>query len=257
MSESIQPIVEVRDAHKSFGNLEVLKGVDMQVEKGKIVAVIGSSGSGKSTLLRALNNLSPLDHGEVWLDGVQVNKPMNSRTYERHINLVRQQIGMVFQHFNLFPHLTVLENITLAPKLLKGMTDQDAIEVARHQLDRVGLLERIDYYPSNLSGGQKQRVAIARALAMEPKVMLFDEATSALDPELVDEVNLVMKQLAEEDMTMIIVTHEMAFAEDTADHVIFMDQGVVCEEGPPSMLFHNPSQERTQGFLRKHLANNN
>lgn len=254
MTHSSQPIIEVRDAHKSYGALEVLKGVDMSVQKGQIVAVIGSSGSGKSTLLRAINDLDPLNKGEVWLDGIQVNKSLPHRAYERHINTVRQQIGMVFQHFNLFPHLTVLENITLAPKLLKNLSDDDAVDLARKQLDHVGMLERIDYYPSNLSGGQKQRVAIARALAMEPKVMLFDEATSALDPELVEEVNLVMKKLAEEDMTMIIVTHEMSFAEDTADHVIFMDQGVVCEEGPPSMLFHNPTQERTQEFLRKHLA---
>jgi polar amino acid transport system ATP-binding protein len=253
MSES-NPIIEVRDAHKNYGPLEVLKGVNLSVDRGQIVALIGPSGSGKSTLLRAINELDPLDHGEVWLDGMQVNKPLPPRAYERHINLVRQQIGMVFQHFNLFPHLTVLENITLAPKLLKNMSDADARDLAERQLRHVGMLDRIDYYPSRLSGGQKQRVAIARALAMEPKAMLFDEATSALDPELVDEVNQVMKQLAEEHMTMIIVTHEMDFAEDTADRVVFMDGGVVVEEGPPDVLFHSPTQERTREFLRKHLA---
>jgi polar amino acid transport system ATP-binding protein len=249
-------IIEVKNAHKSYGPIEVLKGVDLSVERGQIVAVIGPSGSGKSTLLRAINELDPLDEGEVWLDGVQVNKPLSPRAYERHINMVRQQIGMVFQHFNLFPHLTVLENITLAPMLLKNMSKDDAKDMAERQLRRVGLLERIDYYPSKLSGGQKQRVAIARALAMEPKAMLFDEATSALDPELVEEVNQVMKQLAEEDMTMIIVTHEMGFAEDTADRVIFMDGGVVVEEAPPRVLFHSPVQDRTREFLRKHLARN-
>jgi len=247
------PFIDIRHAAKSYGALEVLKDISLQVSKGQIVAIIGPSGSGKSTLLRAINDLDPLTGGEVWLEDMQINKKLPHRQYEKHINHVRQQIGMVFQHFNLFPHLTVRENITLAPKMLKGISDTEADTLAEEQLDRVGLLERIDYYPSQLSGGQKQRVAIARALAMKPKVMLFDEATSALDPELVEEVNLVMKKLAEEHMTMIIVTHEMAFAESVCDRVLFMDQGVVVEEGPPDILFKNPKNERTQNFLRKHL----
>ena len=254
---STTPILEVRDAHKSFGDINVLKGIDMSVERGQIVAIIGSSGSGKSTLLRAMNDLEPLDKGEVWLDGIQVNKPAGTRSYETHINQVRQQIGMVFQHFNLFPHLSIEENVTLAPKMLKKMTKEDARTLAEQQLDKVGLLDRIDFYPSQLSGGQKQRVAIARALAMEPKVMLFDEATSALDPELVEEVNQTMQQLAKEHMTMVIVTHEMRFAEDVADRVIFMDGGVVAEEGPPEVIFHSPSDARTQNFLRKLLEERN
>ena len=250
---SDRPIIDIRHAAKSYGSLEVLKDISLQVQKGQIVAIIGPSGSGKSTLLRAINDLDPLSSGEVWLDDTQVNKALPTRQYETHINSVRQNIGMVFQHFNLFPHLTVRENITLAPKMLKGISKAEADQLAVEQLNKVGLLDRIDYYPSQLSGGQKQRVAIARALAMKPKVMLFDEATSALDPELVEEVNLVMKQLAEEHMTMIIVTHEMGFAQDVCDRVLFMDQGVVVEEGPPEVIFRNPSNERTRNFLRKHL----
>lgn len=248
-----KPFVDIRHAQKSFGALEVLKDINLQVQKGQIVAIIGPSGSGKSTLLRAINDLDPLTGGEIWLEDTQVNKKLPHRKYEQHINHVRQQIGMVFQHFNLFPHLTVRGNITLAPKMLKGLSEEEANKLAEEQLDKVGMLERIDYYPSQLSGGQKQRVAIARALAMQPKVMLFDEATSALDPELVEEVNLVMKKLAEEHMTMIIVTHEMGFAESVCDRVLFMDQGVVVEEGPPEVIFRNPKNERTQNFLRKHL----
>jgi len=249
-----QPFIDVRHAQKSYGDLEVLKDINLQVEKGQIVAIIGPSGSGKSTLLRAINDLDPLTGGEVWLEDMQVNMDLPHRQYEKHINKVRQQIGMVFQHFNLFPHLTVCENITLAPKMLKGISESEAIKLAEEQLDKVGMLERIDYYPSQLSGGQKQRVAIARALAMKPKVMLFDEATSALDPELVEEVNLVMKSLAEQHMTMIIVTHEMGFAESVCDRVLFMDEGIVVEEGPPEIIFKNPENERTKNFLRKHLA---
>jgi len=248
-----KPIIDIKHAAKSYGSLEVLKDISLQVQKSQIVAIIGPSGSGKSTLLRAINDLDPLTSGEVWLDDTQVNKTLPPRQYEAHINNVRQNIGMVFQHFNLFPHLTVRENITLAPKMLKGLSKAQADALAVEQLNKVGLLDRIDYYPSQLSGGQKQRVAIARALAMKPKVMLFDEATSALDPELVEEVNLVMKQLAEEHMTMIIVTHEMGFAQDVCDRVLFMDQGVVVEEGPPEVIFKNPVNERTQNFLRKHL----
>ncbi|WP_299867328.1 amino acid ABC transporter ATP-binding protein [uncultured Hoeflea sp.] len=256
MSEQTK-FVEIRHAQKSFGSLEVLKDISLNVERGQIVGIIGSSGSGKSTLLRAINDLSPLTGGEIWLEGVQVNKTLPHRQYETHINAMRQQVGMVFQHFNLFPHMTARENVTMAPKLLKGLSQADADKLAEEQLDKVGMLERIDYYPSQLSGGQKQRVAIARALAMKPKLMLFDEATSALDPELVEEVNLVMKKLAEEHMTMIIVTHEMDFAASVCDRVLFMDQGVVVEEGPPEVLFKNPTQTRTREFLRKHLEGAN
>ncbi|MFT6089022.1 amino acid ABC transporter ATP-binding protein [Sulfitobacter sp.] len=246
--------VDIRHAQKSYGNLEVLKDISLTVERGQIVAIIGPSGSGKSTLLRAINDLDPLTKGEIWLDGVQVNKKLPHRQYEKHINEMRQQIGMVFQHFNLFPHMTARDNVSMAPKMLKGLSNEAADKLAEEQLDKVGMLERIDYYPSQLSGGQKQRVAIARALAMHPKLMLFDEATSALDPELVDEVNQVMKKLAEEDMTMIIVTHEMDFAASVCDRVLFMDQGVVVEEGPPEVLFKNPSKARTREFLGKHLG---
>ncbi len=249
-----KPFVEIRHAQKSYGSLEVLKDISLTVERGEIVAIIGPSGSGKSTLLRAINDLDPLTGGEVILDGVQVNKSLPHRQYEKHINGMRQQIGMVFQHFNLFPHLSVRDNVTMAPKLLKGISGKEADKLAEEQLAHVGMLERIDYYPSQLSGGQKQRVAIARALAMQPKLMLFDEATSALDPELVEEVNLVMKKLAEEHMTMIIVTHEMDFAASVCDRVLFMDQGVVVEEGPPGKVFKNPDKDRTKEFLRKHLA---
>ena len=249
-----QHFVEIRNAQKSYGSLEVLKDISLTVERGQIVAIIGPSGSGKSTLLRAINDLDPLTGGEVWLEGVQVNKSLPHRQYEKHINEMRQQIGMVFQHFNLFPHLTVRENVNMAPKLLKGISAEEADKLAEEQLAHVGLSDRIDYYPSQLSGGQKQRVAIARALAMKPKLMLFDEATSALDPELVEEVNLVMKKLAEEHMTMIIVTHEMDFAAAVCDRVLFMDQGVVVEEGPPEVVFRAPKEERTREFLRKHLA---
>ncbi|MCA0871907.1 amino acid ABC transporter ATP-binding protein [Seohaeicola saemankumensis] len=245
--------VEIRHAQKSFGTLEVLKDINLTVRRGQIVGIIGSSGSGKSTLLRAINDLDPLTGGEIWLDGVQVNKKLPHRQYEKHINAMRQQVGMVFQHFNLFPHMTARENVTMAPMLLKKISREEADALAREQLDKVGMLNRIDYYPSQLSGGQKQRVAIARALAMKPKLMLFDEATSALDPELVEEVNMVMKQLAEEHMTMIIVTHEMDFAASVCDRVLFMDKGVVVEEGPPEVLFRNPAKERTREFLRKHL----
>jgi len=245
--------VEIRHAQKSFGDVEVLKDISLSVDRGQIVGIIGSSGSGKSTLLRAINDLDPLSGGEVWLDGVRVNQTLPHRAYEKHINQMRQQVGMVFQHFNLFPHMTARENVSMAPIMLKGISKDEANALAEAQLDHVGMLERIDYYPSQLSGGQKQRVAIARALAMQPKLMLFDEATSALDPELVEEVNQVMRKLAEQHMTMIIVTHEMDFAASVCDRVLFMDQGVVVEEGPPEILFKTPSQPRTREFLRKHV----
>ena len=248
-----KPMLDIRNAAKSYGALEVLKDISLTVNRGEIVAIIGPSGSGKSTLLRAINELDPLTGGEIWLVGEQINRKLPPREYERHINRVRQNIGMVFQHFNLFPHLTARGNVTLGPRLLKGLSEAEANKLAEEQLDHVGMLDRIDYYPSRLSGGQKQRVAIARALAMKPKVMLFDEATSALDPELVDEVNAVMKRLAQEHMTMVIVTHEMGFAAEVCDRVLFMDQGVVVEQGPPEVIFRNPANERTRNFLRKHL----
>ncbi|ENB9663432.1 MULTISPECIES: amino acid ABC transporter ATP-binding protein [Pseudomonas] len=246
-------MVEVKGARKAYGALEVLKGIDLSVSRGQIVAIIGPSGSGKSTLLRSINHLEVLNGGEVWLDGDQVNRPLKGRAFEQHINQVRQQMGMVFQHFNLFPHLTVCENIAIGPVKLKGYSKSAARALALEYLQKVGLANKIDEYPSRLSGGQKQRVAIARALAMEPKVMLFDEATSALDPELVEEVNLVMKQLAAEHMTMLIVTHEMRFAGEVADQIVFMDGGVVVEQGAPSDILSNPVQDRTRAFLKKHL----
>ncbi|MGJ0207460.1 amino acid ABC transporter ATP-binding protein [Ochrobactrum sp. BD67] len=248
-----KPMVEVRDVHKAYGALEVLKGINLSVERGQIIAIIGPSGSGKSTLLRSINHLETVNSGQILLDGVQVNQPLSGRAFERHINAVRQQMGMVFQHFNLFPHLNVMENITLGPIKLKGKSKQEAQELAVSLLKKVGLADKASMYPSRLSGGQKQRVAIARALAMQPKVMLFDEATSALDPELVEEVNQVMKQLAQEHMTMLIVTHEMRFAAEVSDKVLFMDKGVVVEEGKPDVIFTNPENERTRAFLRKHL----
>jgi len=248
-------MIEVKNAHKSFGSVEVLKGIDLRITRGQIVAIIGPSGSGKSTLLRAINQLETLDRGEVWLDGERVNADLKGRAFDNHINHVRQQMGMVFQHFNLFPHLNVFDNITKGPMLLKNVGREQAHALAVQLLRKVGLEDKIYAYPSHLSGGQKQRVAIARALAMEPKVMLFDEATSALDPELVDEVNLVMKQLAKEHMTMLIVTHEMRFAAEVADRVIFMDGGTVIEEGTPDRIFGSPQQDRTRSFLRKFLQN--
>ncbi|OJY66171.1 MULTISPECIES: amino acid ABC transporter ATP-binding protein [unclassified Rhizobium] len=249
------PMIELRQIRKSYGNHEVLKGIDLSVERGKIVSIIGPSGSGKSTLLRSINMLEALSSGEIWLEGQQVNRPLKGRAFENHINHIRQEMGMVFQQFNLFPHLTVLQNIMIGPMKLKGLTKPAALERANALLAKVGLTDKGDAYPARLSGGQKQRVAIARALAMQPKVMLFDEATSALDPELVEEVNQVMKQLAAEHMTMLIVTHEMRFAAEVSDHVLFMDGGGVVEQGKPDIVLSNPTEERTRAFLRKHLAN--
>ncbi len=251
---SAAPMIRLRGIRKSYGSHEVLKGIDLDVDQGRIVSIIGPSGSGKSTLLRSINMLEEISHGEIWLDGVQVNSALTGRAFETHINRIRQQMGMVFQQFNLFPHLTALENVSIAPMKLKGKSKAEAEALARTLLEKVGLADKGGAYPARLSGGQKQRVAIARALAMQPKAMLFDEATSALDPELVDEVNLVMKQLAAEQMTMIIVTHEMRFAAEVSDHVLFMDGGVVVEQGPPEQVLKAPTQERTRGFLRKHLA---
>ncbi len=242
-------MVRVINVRKRFGDNEVLKGISLEVLRGKILVIIGPSGSGKSTLLRAINHLETVNDGEIWIEDVQVNLALKGRKFEKHINQIRQNLGMVFQHFNLFPHMTVMENITMAPMLLKKISRKEAEAAARSLLQKVDLIDKVNFYPAQLSGGQKQRVAIARALAMEPKVMLFDEVTSALDPELIGEVNKVMKKLAEEHMTMLIVTHEMRFAAEVADEVIFMADGVIVEQGPPDRLFHAPAEERTRRFL--------
>jgi polar amino acid transport system ATP-binding protein len=238
------PAIEIDDLHKSFGSLEVLKGITMDVALGEVVCVIGPSGSGKSTLLRCVNRLEDPTSGRILVEGDDICDPNTD------LDLVRARIGMVFQQFNLFPHLDVLGNLTVAPRKVLKRSKDDAENKARAVLDRVGLLDKIDSYPAHLSGGQQQRVAIARALAMDPDMMLFDEATSALDPELVGEVLGVMRGLAEEGMTMMVVTHEMHFASRVADRVVFMDQGVVVEAGPPAQVLDAPSQERTQRFLR-------
>ncbi|MEG0565330.1 MAG: amino acid ABC transporter ATP-binding protein [Hungatella sp.] len=239
--------ISVKNLKKNFGNLEVLKEINMEVAEGEVVCLIGPSGSGKSTLLRCLNRLEEITAGEVMVD----QHPISDKN--TNINKVRENIGMVFQHFNLFPHLTVMENITLAPTELK-ILDKAAANLKAHQLlERVGLSDKADAYPSQLSGGQKQRVAIARSLAMNPDIMLFDEPTSALDPEMVGEVLEVMKQLVADGMTMLVVTHEMGFAREVADRVLFMDAGYIVEEGTPEEVFGNPKEERTISFLNKVL----
>ena len=240
-------MIKVHNLHKQFGELEVLKGIDEHITQGEVVAVIGPSGSGKSTFLRCLNLLETVTEGEVYVDDERINDP------KVDVNKIRQKMGMVFQQFNLFPHMTIMENITLAPVLLKKMTKEQAIEKGKELLKRVNLSEKADAYPASLSGGQKQRVAIARALAMNPEIMLFDEPTSALDPEMVGEVLDVMKDLAKSGMTMVIVTHEMGFAREVATRVLFMDQGVVMESGTPEEVFGNPKNERTRNFLAKVL----
>lgn len=239
--------IQVSDLHKSFGSNNVLKGINLDIAEGEVVCVIGPSGSGKSTLLRCLNKLEDITSGKVVVDGFDVTDP------KVDINEVRRHVGMVFQHFNLFPHMSVAENIMLAPVELKKMNRTEARAKALELLDRVGLKEKADARPASLSGGQKQRVAIARALAMAPGIMLFDEATSALDPEMVGEVLQVIKELADSGMTMVLVTHEMGFAREVADRVVFMADGVVCESGKPEDLFGNPQQERTKDFLSKVL----
>ncbi|WP_299419095.1 amino acid ABC transporter ATP-binding protein [uncultured Shimia sp.] len=236
-------MIEIHDLHKYFGSLHVLKGINLNVEKGEVLSVIGASGSGKSTLLYCINGLEPVQQGNVMVDGTDVHAKGTD------INKLRQQLGMVFQQWNSFPHLTALENVALAPKIVKGKSKAEAREIAAQQLKHVGLGEKLDVYPSALSGGQQQRLAIARALAMEPEYMLFDEATSALDPELVGEVLETMRMLAEEGMTMICVTHEMGFARDVSDRVAFFHQGVMEEIGPPEQIFGNPQSEHTQKFL--------
>lgn len=239
--------VKVSSLKKSFGSNEVLKGIDLDVAEGEVVCIIGPSGSGKSTFLRCLNGLEEISGGTVLIDNVDITNPKTD------INKVRAEIGMVFQHFNLFPHLSVSENITLAPVELKRLTKEKAKEKAIQLLGVVGLSEKELVYPNSLSGGQKQRVAIARALAMNPDIMLFDEPTSALDPEMVGEVLEVMKQLAKDGMTMIVVTHEMGFAREVGDRVIFMDGGYIVEEGTPAEVFQNTQHPRTKDFLNKVL----
>lgn len=235
-------MIEVKNLYKKFGDLEVLKGISDTIDEKEVVCVIGASGSGKSTFLRCINMLEKPDTGEVIVDGEVVNKD--------NINRVRQKMGMVFQNFNLFGHMTTLKNVMLAPMKVKKMPKDEARELSIKILDRVGLSDKLDVYPASLSGGQKQRAAIARALAMEPEYMLFDEPTSALDPEMVGEVLEVMKRLAEDGMSMIIVTHEMGFAREVADRVLFMDGGIILEEGRPQDIFSNPKNERTQQFLK-------
>ncbi len=240
-------MIEIRGLHKYFGENHVLRGVDMTVEESDVVVVIGASGSGKSTLLRCVNKLERFQKGEVRIHGEVVPED------ERAINRMRTRVGMVFQHFNLFPHMTVLGNVVEGPVQVKGVPRAEAEAVGRGYLEKVGLSDKVDAWPSMLSGGQKQRVAIARALAMEPDAILFDEPTSALDPELVGEVLAVMKDLAGEGMTMMVVTHEMGFAREVADTVYFMDEGVIVEQGPPSQFFESPRQPRTREFLAQIL----
>ena len=235
-------IIEVKHLHKVFGDLEVLKDISFNVEEGEVICLIGPSGSGKSTLLRCLNKLEEKQDGDIVILGENISEI-------KKINQFRENIGMVFQHFNLFPNYTVLQNMTLAPTMLKKMSKAEAVKKAEQLLDRVGLLDKKDVYPVTLSGGQKQRVAIARALAMNPKIMLFDEPTSALDPEMVGEVLDVMKELAREGMTMVVVTHEMGFARDVADRIIFMDDGYIVEEEKPEEMLAHPKTERCRNFL--------
>lgn len=241
-------MIKIRNLQKQFGSTHVLRGISCDIAANEVVCIIGPSGSGKSTFLRCMNALEEMSGGEITVNGFNVHDPKTD------LNQLRQSVGMVFQRFNLFPHMTVLENLILAPMDVKKLSKAEAIKNAELLLRKVGLLDKIDAYPSQLSGGQQQRVAIARALAMEPKVMLFDEPTSALDPELVGEVLAVMKSLAHEGMTMVVVTHEMGFARDVADRVIFIDQGVIQEEDVPEKLFTVPANERTQAFLSKILS---
>ena len=240
-------MIKINDLHKSFGSNEVLKGISKEIKKGEVVAIIGPSGSGKSTFLRCINLLETPNKGDIYIEG------QNLTDKKTNIDGVRQKVGMVFQHFNLFPHKTVLENLTLAPMRLRGKSPSEAKEKAMELLGKVGLANKANEYPNRLSGGQKQRIAIARALAMEPHVMLFDEPTSALDPEMVREVLDVMRNLVAEGMTMLIVTHEMGFAKNVANRVFFMDQGTVLEDANPKELFENPKHDRTKEFLDKVL----
>ena len=245
MSEQ-EPIIILDEVHKHFGHVHALRGVSLRVKVGEVVVVIGPSGSGKSTALRCINHLEKIDGGRIIIDGVPLDETKN-------INAVRAEIGMVFQHFNLFPHLTALENIVLAQRVVRKRKPEEAAEIAHDLLAKVGIPEKADAYPSQLSGGQQQRVAIARALAMQPKIMLFDEPTSALDPEMIKEVLDVMLALAKEGMTMVVVSHEMGFARNAADRIIFMDEGQIVEEAPPDVFFSSPRHDRTKLFLSQIL----
>ncbi|PCG21056.1 amino acid ABC transporter ATP-binding protein [Brachyspira sp. G79] len=240
-------MIKIRNLHKKFGKLEVLKGIDVDVKKGEIIAIIGPSGSGKSTFLRCINRLEEPSEGDIIING------KNIMDKDTDINLMRQELGMVFQHFNLFPHKTVMKNITLAPMKVKKISKENAEKKSIELLEKVGLVDKKDVYPNKLSGGQKQRIAIARALAMEPDIMLFDEPTSALDPEMIKEVLDVMVELAREGMTMLIVTHEMGFAKNVATRILFMNDGKILEDEEPNELFSNPKHERVKDFLYKVL----
>src|SRR5690606_11830945 len=240
-------MIKLENLHKHYGKLEVLKGIDYEVHEKEVVCVIGPSGSGKSTFLRCMNLLEEVTDGAIYIQGVKINDP------KTNINDIRTEVGMVFQQFNLFPHMSVIDNITMAPMQIRQLNKADAEKLALELLDKVGLREKAYNYPQQLSGGQQQRVAIARALAMKPKVMLFDEPTSALDPEMVKEVLEVMKNLAKEGMTMVVVTHEMGFAREVGDRVLFMDGGYIVEQGHPDEVFGNPQNERTKAFLGKVL----
>jgi polar amino acid transport system ATP-binding protein len=239
--------IDIQDLHKYFGSNEVLKGIDFHVDNGQVVCIVGPSGSGKSTLLRCVNRLEEPTSGKIVVEGIDITDP------DVDIDEVRSRIGMVFQQFNLFPHMTALRNLTIAQQRVRKRSQDEAVEVARRNLEKVGLADREDAYPAHLSGGQQQRVAIARALSMDPDMMLFDEVTSALDPELVGDVLAVMKQLAGEGMTMMVVTHEMGFAREVGDNLVFMDDGVIIEEGPPVQVLSDPQHTRTQAFLSKVL----
>ena len=246
-NNTTRDMIIVKDLHKHFGSVRAVNGVSLTVPKGKVIVVIGPSGSGKSTMLRCINHLEAPTSGEIWIDGIKMGHN------EKELNETRAEVGMVFQQFNLFPHLSALENVTIAQKVVRGRSKEEAKEIAMKQLKRVGIPEKADVYPNNLSGGQQQRVAIARSLAMNPKIMLFDEPTSALDPEMIKEVLDVMLDLAKEGMTMVCVTHEMGFARSAADEVIFMDGGVIVEQTTPEDLYNNPKEERTKLFLSQIL----
>ena len=246
MKDNNKPIIKIENIHKRFGKVHALRGVNLQVKKGEVVVIVGPSGSGKSTLLRCINRLEEYTSGKIIVDGIPLDTAQN-------INLVRQEIGMVFQSFNLFAHLTVLDNLMLAQKIIRKRSPEESRKIALDLLKKVGIPEKLNAYPAQISGGQQQRVAIARALAMNPRIMLFDEPTSALDPEMIKEVLDVMMELAKEGMTMVVVSHEMGFARAAAHRIIFMDEGQIVEEAPPEVLFTNPKQERTKRFLSKVL----
>jgi len=250
VNDSAQQIVRMQKLNKHFGSLHVLKDIDMEITPGEVVVVIGASGSGKSTLIRCINGLEEFQAGKLVVDG---NELLPNGKSGKALQTIRTEVGMVFQQFNLFPHLSVIDNITLAPMKVRGWSQSDALETAKRLLERVGISDQADKYPSQLSGGQQQRVALARALAMEPRLMLFDEPTSALDPEMIGEVLDAMRELAKEGMTMVIVTHEMGFAREVADRVIFIHKGEITEQGPPEKLFDMPQHERTQSFLARVL----